>query len=53
MFIHYTKKNAPVIYTDTVFYLSYMFRRHLRNPQGAVHQDLKRTKILKYNRLQK
>jgi hypothetical protein len=40
-----TPKNAPFIYTNKVLYRSYVFRRHLRLPQGALHQDLKLSKI--------
>ena len=40
-----TPTNTPLIYTNTILYRSYMFRRHLRHPQGALDQDLKLTKI--------
>jgi hypothetical protein len=39
-----------MIYTNTVLYRSYVFRRHLRHSQEALQQDLK---LSKYNGLQK
>jgi hypothetical protein len=46
----YDTQNAPLINLNTVWYRSYMLRRHLRHYQGVLNQDLKLTK---YNRLQK
>jgi len=40
-----TRKNAPLLYIHTVLHHSYMFRHHLRHPQGALQKDLKLTKI--------
>jgi hypothetical protein len=40
-----TPKNAPWIYTNTILYHSHMFQHHLNYAQGAVHQDVKLSKM--------
>jgi len=36
-----TPRNVSLIYTNTILYRCYMFRRHLRHFRGAPHPDLK------------
>jgi hypothetical protein len=40
-----TPTDAPMIHTFTVLHYSCIFRRLLRHPQTALHQDLKLTKL--------
>ena len=42
-----TPTNAPFTYTNAILYRSFMFRRHLRHPQGALHQLTKTQQIAK------
>ena len=35
-----TPINATFMYINTIIHRHYMFRRHLRHPQGAKYQDL-------------
>jgi len=43
-----TPTNAPLVYTNTVIYRSYMLRCHLRHPPKTLHEDWKLTKIQNY-----
>ena len=42
-----TQTEATTVCSNTILYRSYMFRRHLRHLQTALHQDLKLSGINK------